>query len=88
MSLEIKISNIRAIATATKTEQDKDGRMVQTTKLTFEASISPTDQARISNLARQPVPLFATLGTDQKCMDVLFVDTHTGEIHTHAEAPA
>lgn len=77
MSLDIKIKGISKISTQSKVEYDDNGSHL-ITKFTMEAEISPSDLARIHNLARQPVVLNASISTDQTAFDCLLVDERAG----------
>lgn len=68
MKIEVSIKDITNLSLKTRYQ---DGLV---TTVTFNAKISPVLLARILNLERQQVPLYANIGSSQAIMDILFED--------------
>jgi hypothetical protein len=76
--VDIKLDYITGVTT--KIKKSDSGKLIGTIQI--EGEITPELIARLLNLQKQGVPLFASIGTDQLAMDLKIEAFHpiTGEI--------
>ncbi len=76
--IDIKLDNVRGITTKVKTGDNHE--LIGTIQI--EVLVTPAIIARLLNLQKQGIPLFAAVGTDQLSFDLRIeeIDSLTGEI--------
>jgi hypothetical protein len=77
--IDIKIDNIQAVTTKVK-KGDNPNELIGVIQI--EAPVNPGVIARLLNLQKQGVPIYASISTDQLCFDLTVTEVNnvTGEI--------